>query len=94
MAIPGAAPFSDQMAALQKLLHPVKPKEPSAVEQAMNAARPQPRPRPHRTARINMRLRPSDKQSIEATAEALGMSPGDYLVQLHQAALHHFKKPD
>lgn len=79
-------PFAD----LRDLLNPPGS---TIVKRAMAAARPQFNQRQSRTDRLNMRLYPADKQSIEETAAALGMSPGDYIIALHRAALKKIEIP-
>ncbi len=74
---------------LRELLVPPKP---SAVEQAMADAQPDFHKHETKSERINMRVRPSDKMSIEETAAALKMKPGDYLAALHHAMLKKFQE--
>lgn len=83
-------PKPNAFADLRDLLNPPGS---TVVKRAMAAARPQFQPRQSRSDRLNMRLFPADKKSIEETAAALGMSPGDYLIALHRAALKKIEIP-
>lgn len=49
--------------------------------------------RNRKAAQLNFRVTKDCRESINRTADQLGMSTGDYLMTLHEIAIQRFGKP-